>query len=68
MKRRLVLLAAAALFVMHHDFWWWDSTAIVLGFLPVGMAYHAGFSLATALLAYAATRHAWPDDTEADRS
>ncbi len=34
----LVLLA-----VLHQDFWWWDDGhTLVFGFMPVGLAYHAG--------------------------
>lgn len=60
----IVWLTFAALFVLHHDCWNWDSRSLVLGWLPVGLAWHAGFSLAAALLWAAATRWAWPNDIE----
>ncbi|MCP5516426.1 MAG: hypothetical protein H7A45_04110 [Verrucomicrobiales bacterium] len=52
------------LFVLHHDFWNWDNRALVLGWLPVGLAWHVGFSVAAGLLWAAATRWAWPAHIE----
>jgi len=52
------------LFLLHHDFWWWADDTLVLGFLPVGLAWHAGFSIAAALLWMAALKFAWPSEIE----
>lgn len=60
--RRLVLGIVALLAVLHHDFWLWDDPTFVLGFLPVGLAWHAGFSVAAAGVWLLVTRHAWPGD------
>lgn len=60
----MVWLACAALFVLHQDFWNWDNRSLVLGWLPVGLAWHAGFSLVATLLWVAATRWAWPEEIE----
>ena len=64
MARYAIWTVALLLFVLHHDFWWWDDTSLVLGFLPIGLAYHAGFSLAAGLLWLAAVKFAWPTDLE----
>jgi hypothetical protein len=55
----VVLLA-----LLHQDFWWWNSRTLVFGFLPIGLAYHAAFSLAAAGLWALACRWAWPDHIE----
>lgn len=60
-----VWCGAAVLAVLHQDFWLWDDRSLAFGFLPVGLAYHAAFSLAAALLWTAAVRFAWPDAIEA---
>jgi len=52
------------LVVAHHDFWWWDDRTLVLGIIPVGLAYHAAFSIAAALLWALACRWAWPSHIE----
>lgn len=62
MPRKLIYLLAIALFALHQDWWWWDDPTIVLGFLPVGLAYHVAYSLACALLSILALRYAWPED------
>ena len=49
-----------ALFVLHQDCWLWDSRSLVFGFMPVGLAYHALFSLAAAGVWAVATRSVWP--------
>jgi hypothetical protein len=52
----LVLLA-----ILHQDWWWWDDgTTMCLGFMPIGLAYHAGVSVAAACLWALAVRHCWP--------
>ncbi len=61
---KLVWLAVAALFVLHQDFWWWSDRTLVLGFLPIGLAYHAAFSLAAGLVWALANKHAWPEELE----
>ena len=65
MKKKAVYAALMALGVLHQDFWLWNSTTLVFGFLPVGLAYHAVYSLMAAFLWYLALRYAWPHDVEA---
>lgn len=63
---RLLIFLGLLLALLHHDFWLWDSTDLVLGFLPAGLAYHMLFSLAAALLAILAIKYAWPLEQDAD--
>jgi len=62
--RRLVWFLVAALFVLHQDFWWWDSRTLVLGFMPIGLFYHAVFSVAAGLVWALANKLAWPEHIE----
>ncbi len=64
MKPVHVWIIFAALFVLHHDFWWWDDRSIVLGFMPVGLAWHVLFSIAAASLWVLALKFAWPQHIE----
>lgn len=68
MKTRLLLAAAiVALYVLHQDFWFWRTARpLVFGFLPIGMAYHAAYGLAAALLMWAITTFAWPAHLDVD--
>ena len=56
----LVLVAA----ILHYDFWNWESTALVFGFVPVGLAYQAGISILAAIAWALVVRFAWPDQVE----
>ena len=50
MKRALLVLGFIALYVLHQDVWFWRSARpLVFGFLPIGLFYHACFSVAAAL-------------------
>lgn len=57
---RLVWVGFAVLFVLHHDFWFWNDTTLVFGFLPIGLAWHAGYSIAAGGLWLWAVQSAWP--------
>ncbi len=62
--KKVIWLLVAALFVLHQDYWWWDSRALVLGFMPIGLFYHACFSLAAGVVWLAAVKFAWPTQVE----
>ena len=37
------------LYVLHQDFWFWrEARPLVFGFLPIGLFYHAAFTVASA--------------------
>jgi len=55
------------LYVLHQDFWFWRSARpLVFGFLPIGLFYHAAFTVGCALVMWLLVARAWPDhlDTE----
>jgi hypothetical protein len=60
--RKVVVLLAIALFVLHQDFWNWNNAGLVFGFMPVGLFYHACYSLAAAALWAFAIKFAWPSE------
>jgi len=61
MKNWFLTLAVLALYVLHQDIWFWDSPRpLVFGFLPVGLFYHAVYSVAVAVLMVVMVSHAWP--------
>ena len=65
--RRLVFGLIVVLAVLHQDYWWWDSIdPLVAGFIPIGLAYHAGVSVVAALLWAMAIKFCWPDHLEDD--
>jgi hypothetical protein len=61
----LVFLLAVVLFVLHQDWWNFDkSEPLVFGFLPIGLAYHAGYSVACSALMFLLVKFAWPKHLE----
>lgn len=63
-SRRVILALFVLLFLVHHDFWAWGDRRLVLGFLPVGLFYHALFSVVAGVLWALANHYAWPDALE----
>jgi len=60
--RILVISLILLLAILHQDWWWWDAKEpLVFGFMPVGLAWHAGISLAAGLVGLLAVRFCWPD-------
>ncbi len=62
-----VLLAAlvAAIYLLHQDFWnWKKAEPLVLGFLPIGLAYQAGYSILAAAMMAVLVKTVWPKHLE----
>jgi hypothetical protein len=52
-------------FALHQDLWLWRaSTPLVFGVLPVGLAYHAAYTLAVSAVMAVLVRRAWPSHLE----
>lgn len=63
--KRVVYGLIVLLAIVHQDFWWWDDyEPLVLGFVPIGLAWHAGISLAAGVLWYLATIYCWPKELD----
>jgi hypothetical protein len=54
-----------AMMLLRQDFWFWDDATLILGRLPVGLAYQAGYSILAALVMGALVRWCWPSELEA---
>ena len=61
MNKLVPALAIGLLYVLHQDLWFWRiARPLVLGFLPIGLAWHAAYCVAVAMLMWWLTRVAWP--------
>lgn len=65
MKRVIIVGAFIILAILHQDFWNWDNGNLVLGFLPVGLAYHASYSIVAVIFWSLVIKFAWPTELEA---
>jgi hypothetical protein len=65
-KKALILTVLILLvYLLHQDFWNWKrAEPFVLGFLPIGLAYHAGYSILAAILMGVLVKFAWPKHLE----
>ena len=66
MKKKLFWLVLIVLILLHHDWWFWSDATLLFGFLPIGLAYHIGISLAAGTLWAVAVFYAMPEVFEAD--
>jgi hypothetical protein len=67
MKKLLLFLLIAAVYAAHQDFWNWNKADLIFGFLPIGLAYQAAYSIACSVLMAILVKTAWPkhlEDTE----
>jgi hypothetical protein len=54
-------LLVVVLYALHQDAWLWRAARpLLFGFLPAGLAYHALYCVAAALLMWGLTTFAWP--------
>jgi hypothetical protein len=61
----LTALVLLVFFALHQDLWFWRSAQpLVFGVLPVGLAWHAGYTLAVSLVMTILVRRAWPAHLE----
>ena len=68
MKVAAAVLLIAALYLLHQDLWFWrQARPLVFGILPVGLAYHAAFTLATSLVLLVLVRLLWPANLDPER-
>jgi hypothetical protein len=65
MKKLLLFLLVALVYAAHQDVWNWRMAGPMLfGFLPIGLAYHAAYSIAAAVLMAILVKCAWPKGLE----
>ncbi len=68
MKKGIALtLLVAVFYALHQDVWnWRETTPLVFGFLPIGLAYHPGYSLCAAGIMAVLVKFAWPRGLDPD--
>ena len=64
-----VALVIALVYLLHQDWWFWRTAhPLVFGFLPIGLAYHAAYTLGISVLMLYLVRRHWPSHLESDAS
>jgi len=61
----LLTLLVLVVYALHQDFWnWTKAEPLVFGFLPIGLAYHAGYSVLAAAMMWLLVKFAWPKELD----
>ncbi len=61
----LTALFLLVFFALHQDLWFWrEARPLVFGVLPLGLAWHAGYTLAVSVIMAVLVRRAWPSHLE----
>ena len=65
MRHILLAVLVAALYLLHQDIWFWRSARpVIVGILPIGLAYHVLYSIVAAGVMWLLVRYAWPSHLE----
>ena len=64
MKHAIIVAVFIALAVLHQDTWNWDNGNLLFGFIPVGLGYHALYSIVAAIFWALVIKFAWPTRLE----
>lgn len=59
-----LLLLIPVMVFLHHDFWLWTNSNLIFGFLPIGLAYHIGYSILASIVMALLVKFAWPAHLE----
>ena len=59
MKWGLALLVGIVI-LLHQDYWNWTDKTLVLGFIPIGLAYHAAYAVVATITMAILVKYAWP--------
>ena len=65
MRKWIAVTVVALLYVLHQDFWFWrEARPLVFGILPIGLFYHAVFTVASSGVLWLLVKLAWPAHLE----
>ena len=60
-------IIVAAMYALHQDVWFWRAARpLVFGFLPIGLFYHAAYTVAVSFMLAWLVRRYWPAHLDTD--
>lgn len=69
MKTLGAMILIGLFYALHQDLWFWfEARPLVFGVLPIGLFYHAAFTVATSLMLVVLVRLLWPSSLDSDPS
>jgi hypothetical protein len=65
MRKVLLTLMVVIIYALHQDIWNWDRyEPLVFGALPIGLAYHAAYTILASIMMAVLVKFAWPSHLE----
>lgn len=61
---KIIIALVVLLVLLHQDVWFWNNKAVLFGFMPITLFWHACISIGASLTWYLATKIAWPTELE----
>jgi Protein of unknown function (DUF3311) len=58
----IAALWVVVLLALHQDFWFWKDKTLVFGLMPIGLLYHALYTIAASLTMWMLVKVAWPSE------
>jgi hypothetical protein len=56
-----IVILVAIVYALHQDIWFWRTARpLVFGFLPIGLFYHAAYTVAASVLLWMLVQWYWP--------
>jgi hypothetical protein len=56
-----IVILVGIVYALHQDIWFWRSARpLVFGFLPIGLFYHAAYTVGASLLLWMLVQWYWP--------
>jgi len=68
MRNIALVVLVCVVFVLHQDIWNWTNKTLLMGFMPIGLAYHAGYALLCMVTMAILVRFAWPRNLDSDET
>jgi len=67
MTRTTAVLIVLVLYALHQDVWFWrDARPLVFGFMPIGLFYHAAYTVGLSFAFWLLVRLIWPSHLDSD--
>ncbi len=63
-RKTIIAVYFVLLFILHQDFWLKNDPRLVLGFLPVSLAYHVVWTLLVAFGWFLVGKFCWPQQLD----
>lgn len=68
-SRWILAVLVLGFYALHQDIWFWrEARPLVFGVLPIGLFYHAAYTLGVSALVWILIRAAWPHHLEEETS